>query len=283
MPREIDLHLNLPAYPGLLILWNKKAMEAAQKAKDFCELASFFAGRDLHDCRLTKIDEESGERTYTGAFYDAPLRRKILYGTELEREKGFFIDESSEDDGTTWTKIRNFTLSGCADDSFQMPRTEKVQIDGHYVLDPATLAYEAMVNVLGLKPASHIFIVSGHGSGEHAMFCFPFYHNNLYLIYTVGGRYFENHIWIFQGDPKDLAKMWKRHPRNAEEFSDWRDQDKVYEVPNLVPMTYNIITGDGPRWTNPSPVELKNISTAVSALLAGGLLDEKGEPYLTSR
>jgi hypothetical protein len=275
MTDKITQHLELPPYASVVSLWAKEAMRAADRVKELVEFGNFFFGRDVYDCRVYRDDPQTHVRKpVDGEFYDGPLRKKIIYGTEEERTKGFFIDNATDQDGTEFSFISPFTMSTNILDMVTIA-SKDARVEGHYVADPKELAYQAMVKSLKLEPAERIFITRGPGSAEHALFCFPVWRRKdeparKYLLYRWGGRYGEQVAWFFEGDVEILAERWNRMPRNSEADQYFRDRStfpKFHEAPAQLPLTYDF---NIPGWKDPRPVELRDITQAMSAMNALG-------------
>ena len=278
MSSKITLNVELPATPQILVKWFEAAAKASGLTVKFVEFCRYFVGRAGYDCRVYTRDEETGKRLVKpGEYFQAPLSGKILYGTQEEADKGFLILGRSHDG----LYIRPYSMSVVVDDMLPIP-SDSYQIEGHYLPSPSEMAYQTLVQQMQLEPCERIFIVTGHGSSEHALFCFPIrwsVYKDVYLIYSVGGRYREGHGWLFQGNLEDYARTINRGPRSSELdifFSDRSKYPKFHEAPTSLPMTYEPKTH---TWVNPRPVTLRDISEATSSLLRECM--ESGETYLT--
>ena len=270
--------LTLPLDARILRVWAQQMSDAANRVENLVGFGRDFFDRGLYDCRVCKdgvpVDGEFDPRR--------PMHAKILYGTAEERRRGMFVARFTEEsDDTEFSYVRPYTMSTNLWDKVMAPESSPVWIASDTIVkaNPDEIPHRALVDGLGIKPCSRIFIVGGGpGSSEYAMFCFPLRGEDNFLIVLFGGRYHEQQAHFFQGDPAAYASTRKREPRSWDEYTSAtgdrpkRENWPLHEAPTELAMTSD---GAG-QLVHTRPVELRDLAgNAITALMRGGWLTSR--------
>lgn len=272
MTDRIVQNVDLPGYISVLKTWTSEAHKAALAAANLIDFTEYFIDREIYDCRVKKRNEDTDQLEPTGDYYTSPLRHTLMFGSEVDREKGFFIlDGPSPDDGTAWSPIRGYAMTHDILRDIPIP-SNTTWVEGYHVsCDPRQMAYDTLVATLKLGTCEQIYVLTGNSGPEKAMFCFPLRckkNGSYWLIVTVDSRYHDMHAHLFDGDPKLYAKSNPRKPRKEE--LDAFFENRMGWNPPEVPAQLDI-NGDGPI-----SFELKDVLRAVR------VMKSDGGPYLWS-
>jgi hypothetical protein len=273
---NLQQHVSIPSSRGRLIEWLNKAASATEATERIIKIGEVFAGRSHKDCRAWS----DGSTRVDGVFLDVPGRQTLWQGSEDERARGLFYD-----DGTEFTKIRPFS------ETIQLMLTPPIP-DGHFRFkdgsytdtSPLELPYQRLMDGLSLGPLDRVFAVKNH-LGECGAYFFPMLRwgqENLYFVVEINARYGDISCTFFQGDPEVRCALRTRGPRTheVEEYFSSRASWGAKECPHIIPITYSV-TGSTPAWTNPQPIELRDVLKANNTLKV--LIDETGQgTYLDS-
>lgn len=212
MNRLLEQHVSLR--PHTLDVWVKDIAEGWRNTSALLSLATQFLNREVADCTLWK----EGERI-PGSYNDKhPLYGALFRGSEEEVRKGFVRPTTFEDVRSPRSSpVQPYSLMAIKDKGLSIPSGK------HSSSDPLELPYQALVEHLSLKEATHVFLSSGHPSFEQVNFAFPLVwgpQENVYLLFAVGTRYHETVAFFFQGDLLLYAEHFRPSSRTWEERKD---------------------------------------------------------------
>lgn len=279
MPPTLDQTLSLPCDANTPIAWLTLALRAFTDAEELLQRGTWFANRALYDNRQFEKDpNRDGAPTggrINGAFFDHPTRELLWQGSENERDRGLLIarGEDREPDPRGEDRhgpIQAFSRTAPRTKGLPLPQKNGVRISHVYVdQSPSELAYQRFVQALGLRPLTHVFAVrTRHGEG--GAYFFPMTwgkEEGLYFVVEIDARYGDLSHFFFQGDPVQFGVIETRGPR-SHEVDDYFANPRAWgpkACPHEIPITYDLHVI--PHWTQPQPIELRDVQFAHTALL----------------
>ena len=261
---NLNVTLDFPEYIDPALLWAQKVYESMQAAHKFLDLMYWFGNRDAFDLRQP---EDKFKTTH-------PCYHMLTYGTQEEVDKGFLSSSTS---------VRKYSLCGIRQQSmFYIPIKHLSYHSMSVEESPYLPAWMVINKRIHVGSCSHIFVTNFSNGTETPSFFFPFSwggQKDLYILMTFG-RYVSD-VFLYQGDPNEWAKEYKRYPRNVElegvdNFEDW--------VPPTIPneLTIDIVRweDESPVYSNPREFEIPEFREALIRLETSG---PKDNPYYSRR